>query len=95
MISQSFRNTEGLYHRPWQVGPAIIWEDGSYLYYEDGAPHRPSEEGPALFDAQRNLYAYYEHGKLHRAVSQGPARQSPTLMEFYECGIHLWSLHES
>jgi len=49
-------------------GPAIIWMDGTELWYQHGKLHR--EDGPAVEHAN-GLHEWYRDGKLHR--EDGPA----------------------
>jgi hypothetical protein len=42
--NKSYRNKEGKIHR--DEGPAIIWANGSQIWYRNGKRHR--EDGPAI-----------------------------------------------
>jgi len=71
-IIKVFRDENGKFHRPHELGPAIIKSDGDQEYYEHGELHRPAELGPAIIGLNSYQY-YYENGKFHRPVELGPA----------------------
>ena len=51
----------GKLHRPWQEGPAIVWQDTYEMYFEHGKRHRPVSDGPAVTYAT-GFTEYWEHG---------------------------------
>jgi len=71
-IIKEHRDEHGRLHRPAELGPAIIWSNGSQEYWEHGKHHRPHELGPAYIGSNGTQF-YYEHGKYHRPHELGPA----------------------
>ena len=59
-------NKKGQFHNT--RGPAIIYTDGTVLYYQNGYPHRT--DGPAVIYANGTV-AYWVNGERHR--TDGPA----------------------
>jgi hypothetical protein len=56
-----YRNTEGQWHRT--DGPAIIWHDGSKVWYVNGKLHRT--DGPALEDTIAGLNSWFINGEYY------------------------------
>lgn len=52
---------DGDYHR--EDGPAVIWDDGSYIWYRHGWFHR--NDGPAFFNAEYGNLHWYFDGKKY------------------------------
>ena len=66
VTSVEYKNDAGETHKT--DGPAIVYSDGTQLYYLNGLLHR--EDGPAVITA-RGAKMYYINGSLHR--EDGPA----------------------
>jgi len=71
-IIEVHRDENGEYHRPHELGPAVIRSNGTCVYFENGKRHRPHELGPAVILSDGS-HLYYEHEKLHRPATLGPA----------------------
>lgn len=59
-----YRNHDNLLHR--RYGPAVVWDDGSELWFFDGLQHRTG--GAAVCRPDGSL-KYYLHGKEYPETS--------------------------
>ena len=65
-VVEEHRDEEGRRHR--EDGPAVVWDDGTEVWYRHGQWHR--EDGPAVVYSDGSEY-WYRHGQRHR--EDGPA----------------------
>ena len=61
-----YRNEQGKIHR--EDGPALIWADGTIMWYNNGKLHR--EDGPAVIGSSGMAW-WYKNNYYHR--EDGPA----------------------
>lgn len=71
-----------------ECGPAVIYPDGTTVFFKDGSIHRPGNlpavEYPPKYGEQTGTRKYYDSGCLHR--SDGPAIERETGESFW----YLW-----
>jgi len=81
--SKIWKNKEGQVHRT--DGPAIIYADGTQVYYIEGQWHRT--DGPAVIYPDGTEF-YLQNGKRHR--TDGPAViESDGHEEYWKNGIQI------
>ena len=66
--TRRYRNAAGQLHR--EEGPAIVYNDGTEKWYQNGKLHR--EDGPAV-TYKNGTKIWFKHGKRHR--TDGPAAE--------------------
>jgi hypothetical protein len=71
-VIKEYRDEHGECHRPHELCPARIWENGDQSYWEHGKFHRPHELGPAIIWSNGSQL-YYENGIKHRPHELGPS----------------------
>ena len=78
--TRRYRNAAGQLHR--EEGPAIVYNDGTEKWYQNGKLHR--EDGPAV-TYKHGPKIWFKHGKRHR--TDGPAAE-------YHNGGTIWFLDD-
>ena len=78
--TRRYRNAAGQLHR--EEGPAIVYNDGTEKWYQNGKLHR--EDGPAV-TYKNGTKIWFKHGKRHR--TDGPAAE-------YHNGGTIWFLDD-
>ena len=66
--TRRYRNAAGQLHR--EEGPAIVYNDGTEKWYQNGKLHR--EDGPAV-TYKNGTKIWFKHGRRHR--TDGPAAE--------------------
>lgn len=70
-----------MYHRSEDDGPAVIYGNGTRVYYYKNQIHRTSSKGPSVLRANGYI-AYMENGQLHR-LGDMPAVTDENGDEYY------------